>query len=178
MSEIIGYTKIHKTDAGYEPDNSIRSFVAALNKARQKFLRFRCIECGHMMFPTRTIGYNVYNRYSCINPLCLEFQKEVYLNFCYKCKTGFIDSRDTKQCPNGWYICPNCLSCCDATLYERMRQRYVSNDKPVPSYITQRLKYAHNNNGIYYCPKCGNKLNDNKKYCEICNQTYPVSQVT
>ena len=178
LSEIIGYTKIHKTDAGYEPDNSIRSFVATLNKARQKFLRLRCIECGHLMFPTRTIGYNVYNRYSCINPLCLEFQKEVYLNFCYKCKTGFIDSRDTKQCPNGWYICPNCLSCCDDTLYERMRQRYVSNDKPVPSYITQRLKYAHNNNGIYYCPKCGNKLNDNKKYCEICNQTYPVSQVT
>lgn len=175
LSEIIGYTKIKKTDAGYEPDDTMRSFVATLNKARQKFIRLKCRKCGHLLFPTKTSGYNVYNRYSCINPQCSEFRKDIYLNFCYKCKTGFIDSRDTKQCPNGWYICPNCLSCCDNAQYEMMRQRFVSNNKLVPSYITQRLKYAHNNNGIYYCPKCGNRLNKKGKnwYCKICNYMYP-----
>lgn len=174
LLEIIGYTKIHKIDAGYEPDNTVRSFIAILNRARQKFEHLKCSECGHLMFPSKTKGYNVYNRYSCINPQCSEFHKEVYLNFCYKCKTGFIDSRDTKQCPNGWYICPDCLGCCDDEQYEWMQQRYLSDNKPVPSYIRQKIGFGHNNKGIYFCPKCGNRLNSMKKdkkilYCEICN---------
>ena len=70
----------------------------------QKFRRMKCRACGHMMFTERTSGFNRYNYYECVNPTCSEVRIPVYLNFCFKCKKGLIDSRDTKQCPNGWYM--------------------------------------------------------------------------
>ena len=97
LLEIIGYPKLHPTEAGNEPDIVIRSFIAIINKVTQKFRRLKCHKCGHLMFTTKSSGYNRYNYYSCINPICPEVGKPIYLNYCYKCKKGLIDSRDTKR---------------------------------------------------------------------------------
>lgn len=113
MAEIIGFPKLHMTPGGYEPDNVVRVFIAVANKSMQKFKRLKCRGCGHLMFTDKSGRFNRHNYYSCINPNCPEAHIPVYLNYCYKCKKGLIDSRDTKQCPNGWYICPTCLACCD-----------------------------------------------------------------
>lgn len=112
MAEIIGFPKLHMTPGGYEPDNVVRVFIAVANKSMQKFKRLKCRGCGHLMFTDKSGRFNRHNYYSCINPNCPEAHIPVYLNYCYKCKKGLIDSRDTKQCPNGWYICPTCLACC------------------------------------------------------------------
>lgn len=108
MVEIIGFPKLHITPGGYEPDNVVRVFIAVANKAMQKFKRLKCRGCGHLMFTDKSGRFNRHNYYSCINPNCPEAHIPVYLNYCYKCKKALIDSRDTKQCPNGWYICPTC----------------------------------------------------------------------
>ncbi len=158
LSEIMGFPKLHMTVAGYEPDPSVRQFIAITNKVAQKFRRLKCRACGHMMFTVRTSGFNRYNFYECVNPTCAEVRTPVYLNFCFKCKKGLSDSRDTKQCPNGWYICPTCLACCDDEQYERQAQRYVLTKRPVPSRIQDKRGHGHNNKDQYFCPQCGNPI--------------------
>lgn len=158
MVEIIGFKKLHMTPGGYEPDNVVRGFIAVTNKAMQKFKRLKCRGCGHLMFTDKGSGFNRHNYYSCINPNCPEVRIPVYLSYCYKCKKGLIDSRDTKRCPNGWYICPTCLACCDDEQYERQAQRYRIINRPVPELIKRMLGHGHNDKGEYFCPNCGGPL--------------------
>ena len=158
MVEIIGFPKLHMTPGGYEPDNVVRGFIAVTNKAMQKFKRLKCRGCGHLMFTDKSGGFNSHNYYSCINPICPEARIPVYLNYCYKCKKGLIDSRDTKRCPNGWYICSTCLACCDDELYERQAQRYRIINRPVPERIARMLGHGHNDKGEYFCPDCGGPI--------------------
>lgn len=179
LSEIMGYPKLHKTVAGYEPELSVWQFIALTNKVMQKFRRLKCRACGHMMFTERTSGFNRYNYFKCANPTCAEVDHPVYLNFCFKCKKGLIDSRDTKQCPNGWYICPTCLACCDDEQYERQAQRYILTRRPVPQRIQEKRGHGHNDKGEFFCPKCGNPIqhvDDGHgnifRGCPICKKNY------
>ncbi len=77
------------------------------------------------------------------------------LNYCFKCKRGLIDSRDTKRCPNNWYIYPDCLSCCDDNMYARQVQLYILANKPVPVKLNVMLGQGHNDKNIFFCPDCG-----------------------
>ena len=159
LIEILGYPKLHETEAGYEPDPVVWQFIAVTNKVAQKFKSLKCRSCGHMLFSAKHItGFNRYNYYGCINPSCPENRKLIYLNFCYSCKKGLIDSRDSKPCPNGWYICPTCLSCCDDAQYERLAQRYVLSELTVPERIESKRGHGHNDKGKYFCPTCGNPV--------------------
>ena len=180
FAEVLGYSKIRKTEAGYEADETFRKFIAIINKVKRKFNQLKCRSCGHIMFPVKDGKFNRYNYYCCSNPRCTEFDKPVYLNYCYQCKKGLIDSRDSKRCPNGWYICPDCLSCCTDQQYQRLAQRYILNGKSVPVGIQRGIGYGHNNNGLYYCPKCGWQLrmefNNNGEWvkgeCPKCGTVY------
>lgn len=181
MTEIIGYPQLRKTDAGYEPKPSAREFIAVTNKAMQKFRRLKCRSCGHLLFTDKSSGFNRYNYYSCINPSCSEAWKPIYLNICFQCKTGYIDSRDTKQCPNGWYICPTCLSCCNDEQYERLAQRYVLSNRPIPSRIQLKLGMGHNDKNLYFCYLCGNQIEQiedgNNPITRICSQCKKVFEI-
>ena len=146
------------TDAGYEPDDQVRQFIAITNKVMQTFRRLKCRSCGHLLFTDRSSGFNRNNYYSCANTSCKEYHQPIYLSYCFKCKKGLIDSRDSKQCPNGWYICPTCLSCCDDAQYERQAQRYVVTNRPIPYWLQMKLGKGHNDKGIYYCPDCGTQI--------------------
>ena len=181
LIEIIGYPKLHATIAGNEPDPVVWSFIAVTNKAMQKFRRLKCRACGHLMFTDKSSGFNRYNYYSCINPTCSEAWKPVYLSYCYKCKKGLIDSRDTKRCPNGWYICPcpTCLACCDDAQYERQAQRYILSNRPIPDRIKKMLGHGHNDKGDYFCPNCGTHIemvqDEHGNYfrgCPTCHQKF------
>lgn len=158
MVEIIGFPKLHMTPGGYEPDNVVRVFIAVTNRVVQKIKRLKCRGCGHLMFADKSGRFNSHNYYSCINPICPEARIPVYLNYCYKCKKGLIDSRDTKRCPNGWYICPTCLACCDDEQYERQAQKYRISNRPVPEQIARMLGHGHNDKGEYFCPDCGGPI--------------------
>ena len=158
MAEIMGYKMLIKTEGGYEPKQAVWQFIAVTNKVMQKFIHLKCRACGHMLFTDKSSGFNRYNYYTCINPTCSEKGNVIYLNFCFKCKKGLIDSRDTKQCPNEWYICPNCLACCNDEQYERQAQRYILSNKPVPHKIKEKMGHGHNDKGEYFCPQCGGAI--------------------
>lgn len=184
FAEIIGYPKLHQVECGYEPDGIISLFIVVANKAMKKFSHLKCRACGHLMFPVKRDNFDRSNYYSCINPTCSEYGKAVYLNYCYKCKKGLVDSRDTKQCPNGWYICPTCLSCCDDKQYERLAQRYVISHLLIPNRIQSKLGKGHNDKGSYFCPVCGSELditydntNSFSAYCQSCNKYFKISDI-
>lgn len=180
MVEIMGFPKLRKTEAGYEPDETIVEFIACVNRVMKKFRRLKCRACGHLMYTYRFSTFNRHNHYSCINPTCSEYNHPVYLSYCYKCKTGLIDSRDSAKCPNGWYICPTCLSCCDDGLYDRQAQRYTLQNQPVPYGIQSKLGQGHNDKGIFFCPTCGTQVQyagvdgENKWGCPVCGKQYEI----
>lgn len=183
LLEIIGYNVLEKTEAGYEPNEAVRIFLAIAYKAMRKFERLKCRECGHLLFPHTGDQFNRYNYYSCRNQNCTEYNKAVYLNYCYQCKKGLIDSRDSKQCKNGWFICPNCVSCCSDEQFERLAEKYIIMKQPVPSRIQSMRGHGHNNRGQYFCPSCGGlleeKFSEGKTtifYCQQCQRSYNVKQ--
>lgn len=181
LIEIIGFPKLHLTEAGYEASTEVIQFIAVANKAMQKFRQLKCRTCGHLMFTYKSNGFNRNNYYACINRNCTEYNTSVYLNYCFKCKKGLIDSRDSKKCPNGWHICPTCLACCDDEQFERQAQRYVISGLPIPSRIQEKRGMGHNDKNIHFCPKCGTQITlfqddhgDYHKGCPECRIEYNV----
>ena len=77
-------------------------------------------------------------------------------------------------CPNGWYICPTCLACCDDMQSERLAQRYILSNRLVPNGIKKTLGLGHNNKGDYFCPNCGTHLeiiqDEHCGYCPSCQK--------
>lgn len=178
LAEIIGFSKIRKTSNGVEVDDSVGIFIAIINRAYRLFKQLKCRSCGHLLFSSgRISGYNRINYYGCSNPECSQYKQLIYLNYCHTCKKGVIDSRDTKQCPNGWYICPSCFSCCNDTLYERQEQLYVNLRKPIPSKISTFIGKGHNDKGKYFCPSCGGIMEKKEKIysCNNCNKEYSIN---
>ena len=176
LIEIIGFPKLNESDAGYEPDKAVKEFIACSNRVLKKFKRLKCRNCGHLMYTDRSSGFNRYNYYSCINQSCSEYNVPVYLNYCYRCKTGLIDSRDSAQCPNGWYICPSCFACCNDEQYQRLAQRYILSNKPIPPRIQEKIGMGHNDKDLYFCHICGTQLEkflEHDKYvwgCKKCRK--------
>lgn len=178
--EILGFSQISETSGGNEASELIRSFIGMVNKASSLFKRVRCRECNHILFPLGGSNFNRYNNFECRVPTCGERGKRVYLSQCHHCKTGLIDSRDSAQCPNGWHICPKCLSCCDDSVYERMASKYVLRRLPIPPRISEKLGHGHNDKGEYFCPKCGGLIETIRdehtdriaKVCQECRAVY------
>lgn len=180
LLEILGFPQITETSGGNEASELIRSFIGMVNKASSLFKRVRCRECNHILFPIGGSNFNRYNNFECRVPTCGERGKRVYLSQCHHCKTGLIDSRDSAQCPNGWHICPKCLSCCDDTVYERMASKYVLRRLPIPPRISEKLGHGHNDKEEYFCPKCGGEIATVRdehtdriaKVCQVCRAVY------
>lgn len=171
--EIIGYKVLEETDAGFMPNAVYNQFVTQINKAIRFSKRLVCKDCGHILFPARQRGHT---RFKCLLPSCPEYNKEVYLNYCHDCKKGIIDSRDTKQCPNGLYICPACNSCCSNAFFETMAERYRVQGLNVPAFISRNMGNGHRDQNMFFCSKCGSQKVDyidnagNHEWrCLICN---------
>ena len=139
-----------------------------------------CRECGKLMKPeiVSNFAYRAVTQFACVDENCEEFGKTVYLNHCFnkmKCNAT-IDSRDSKTCPNGQYICPECGACCST---ENFRIR-LNNLQMTGGYITSRLnKFVQNDLGHwerreFYCYNCGESMvQEGDLYkCDKCNIEY------
>lgn len=178
MSRILGYEKIRIAENGlYELSSTIKDYAAIIFKANKKFKQLKCRACGHLLFPIRSENFNRYYYFSCRNNKCKEYNVSVYLNYCYNCKRGLIDSRNTKQCTNGKYICRECLACCDDGMFERIARRNVQQRREIPYNLRMSLGTGHNNRGIFFCSDCGSQLckTDSKKmYCSKCKKNWII----
>lgn len=154
--------------------------ISGFLKSFAKFyehLKCRC--CGKLMHPVTISNFagRVINEFKCTNYECNERENIVYLNHCFnkpKC-SAIIDSRDSKVCPNGQYICPECSGCCST---ENFRNRLSYLDKTGGVKSTWLINFVehdlgHWEKGEKYCYKCGAlKEKDGKQYPCSCNTKY------
>lgn len=140
----------------------------------------KCRECGKLMKPSDITNFTsrAVTEFSCTNEGCSKKGFVVYLNHCFnkqKCNAT-IDSRDSKQCPNGQYICPECGACCST---ENFRLR-ISHLHMAGGYISDRLRlFVENDLGHwekheYYCYKCGKLMSSSNDHfhCDDCGTEY------
>lgn len=161
LLEIIGYNVLDDTEAGLIPNHVYNQFVVQINKANRFYKRLVCRECGHILFPYNNNSRNLeYNRSKCLSPTCSEYNKEVYLSYCHTCKKGLIDSRDSKKCPNGLHICPECSSCCSNAFFEAQATKRRRLGLPVPAVWARNMGNGHADRGMIYCSKCGSQKVD------------------
>lgn len=119
---------------------------------------------GKLMKPSDITNFTsrAVSVFSCTNYDCSIKEFVVYLNHCLnkqKCNAT-IDSRYSKQYPNGQYICPKCGACCST---ENFRRR-ISHLQMAGGEISRRLiefvqyDFGHWEKREFYCYKCGKPM--------------------
>lgn len=105
-------------------DNLYYRFVSVINRVNRLLEKLKCKSCNKLMRDAKTSEFAFYrvNTFHCTDFNCSEYHKSVYLTHClnWKC-LNVIDSRISKTCTNGWYICDKCDNCCSQ---EKIDSRY------------------------------------------------------
>lgn len=141
----------------------------------------KCRGCGKLMKPSEITNFTsrAVTEFSCTNENCKKKGDIVYLNHCFNKKkcNATIDSRDSKQCPNGQYICPECGACCST---ENFRLR-IGHLHMTGGLVSDRLRlFVENNLGHwekqeYFCYKCGISMqlqSNGHHVCPNCETEY------
>jgi cold shock CspA family protein len=159
-------------------------FVATINRFNRLLERMYCEKCENILYPIRQSNFAHYRvvRFHCENSECPEYHKEIYLHHCLNGNcNGIIDSRKSKKCPNGLYICTNnnCGCCCS----NEMLKRRLQNLQETGGFIHDNLKIAveeelgHLERAEYFCYKCGELMEEISKEqfrCNGCNIKYDL----
>lgn len=173
----IDYTNL----AGKTTKNGYFIIFSSFLKSFAKFYEhLKCRKCGSLLHPVNITNFatQAVTEFTCTHNGCEMKDVSIYLNHCFnkpKCKS-IIDSRDSKQCPNGQYICPECGGCCST---ENFRNR-ISNLTMTGGFVSPWLQNFVNNSlghwekGEYYCSDCGAlmAMNDGIIKCPKCGKTY------
>ncbi len=107
----------------FEEDKYYR-FLGLINRVLRLLEKIKCTSCTRILRDSKTSEFAFYRvtSFHCTKPECSKFHELVYLNHClnWKCN-NVVDSRISTVCPNGWYICDSCNSCCS---HAKIEQRY------------------------------------------------------
>ena len=126
-----------------------------------------------MLHPSQTGHYAKHTivAFKCNNIECKN-DDQVYLNHCYNGKcNAIIDSRVSKQCDNGLWICESCGTCCSQGFFKYRLQNLEEGDNFDNSdkqwiYNDTKRKYdeklGHLERAEYYCHVDGNKMKEIK----------------
>ena len=155
--EILGYDILEETEAGYMPNDIYNMFATQIRKAEKLYKNIVCKECGHVLFPAEPGSRS---KFKCLLPSCSQYGKQVYLNFCYECRWGIIDSRVSHRCPNGMHICPSCGSCCSNEYFQRQAENYHIMGENIPKFISSNIGKGHKNQNKFFCFQCGSQKMD------------------
>lgn len=165
-------------------DGHYHKFLGHINAFNRLLEHLYCEKCSNLLHPVKTSHFALYRdvRFHCIEDNCSEKHNEVYLNHCLygECKT-IIDSRVSKRCEHGLYICPNCGTCCSEELFKRKLESL----NKVGGYIHQELienvqkQNGHLEKREYYCYNCSDMMTENSSNnykCSKCNVTYDLDK--
>lgn len=160
-------------------------FITLLNRFNKLLEKMYCNECDHVLYPIESSNYNAYSvtRFICKNEKCNSKNNIVYLNHCLngKCKE-IIDSRISKKCPNGRYICLKCGSCCSTNSFQRTQQNLNitgGSELEILQNLLINNKSGHLEKAEYFCYKCGQWMMEYSKNlykCNDCHVTYDISR--
>lgn len=170
MMSILEIRLTEQSSSGLYPVESYQRFVDQVKKVNRMTSHLQCKECGHILFPDEARNprnHGFYRYYKCHNPHCNSNTDSIYLNFCNNCKTGIIDERESKKCPNGSVICRRCLSCCSNEMFQMIANNAIAEGRSIPLRIQRLMGHGHFDEGTFYCPDCGNMLTP-QRYCENC----------
>ena len=178
---ILGYNTDGIDQQGeIKKDGRYLMFVSWVNWFNMMLEHLYCRECGLILSPDKIskVGRYGVTEFSCRNDECEKFRHSIYLNTCLNrhCRS-VIDSRDCKQCPNDWYICPTCGSCCSNDMINRRYHALVTHNQTVNQSL--RIAYeqqsGHQDSGKVFCFLCGHEteLHDGKYYCKHCRRFVP-----
>lgn len=128
----------------FENDKYYR-FVSVVNRANRLLKKIQCTSCEKLLRDARTSEFAFYRvtTFHCTNPECEEYHKIVYLNHClnWRC-LNVVDSRISKKCPNDWYICDSCSSCCSQQKIDFRYENLITNNAFNPN-NPRHLKLKH-----------------------------------
>lgn len=150
-------------------------FSTYLQSFHEFLNHLKCRGCGQLMEPCDISNFarTTITEFHCVHDDCKNKGEVIYLNRCFNSKCNeIIDSRDSRQCPNGSYICQECGSCCSHNKYIERHARLVKTG----GYISQRLldlirlNEGHWEKQERYCYKCGQKIENYE--CPSCNVKY------
>ena len=165
-------------------DGDYFKFLGHINAFNRLLERLYCEECNNLIYPKNTSHFALFRdiRFYCIEETCSKKHEEIYLNNCLygECKT-IIDSRISKRCKHGLFICHNCGTCCSEDLFKRR----LANLNKVGGYIHEELidnvekQNGHLEKKEYYCYKCSGmmtEINENTYQCTECKVEYDLDK--
>jgi cold shock CspA family protein len=145
------------------PKGHYYQFIGLINRFNRLLEKMYCEECNEILYPLTTSHFASHTtvRFCCENDKCGKYKNEVYLNHCLNGQcNSVIDSRISRSCQNGLFICENCGSCCS----HNMLQRRLANLSETGGYIHPNLitcvneKLGHLERAEYFCFKCESKM--------------------
>lgn len=184
--EILGLNTDETNKMGdYIPKGHYYQFISLINRFNRLLEKLYCQECNHILYPsdfgTSNFAAHTVVRFQCRNDDCSS-NDEIYLNHCLNGQcSNIIDSRVSKRCNNGLFICDNCGSCCSHNMLERR----LSNLKLTGGYIHDNLvicvneKLGHLERGEYFCYKCKSEMTEISNdifQCSNCNVKYDTTK--
>jgi cold shock CspA family protein len=181
---ILGLSVIEKGKYGTFEIGLYNQFISQINRFNQLLDKIYCKECKQILYPVESSNYAAYSvvRYSCENENCKEHHKVVYLNHCLNGKcNSIIDSRDSKKCPNGLYICQNCGSCCSHGMFTRRLSNLEQTGGLIHDDLRLKVenKEGHLERAEYYCHSCGKMMTETSTdtfECFDCNVKYETDK--
>lgn len=155
-------------------------YYVILSSYLRSFAKFydhlMCRHCGKLMKPLDVTNFasRAVTEFACHNVACQGYKKVVYLNHCFnrnKCNAT-IDSRDSKTCPNGQYICPECGACCSTQNFARRLDNLRYNGGYISPWLVNFVNsdLGHWEKNMFYCYKCGVLMQNGR--CPICGLRY------
>lgn len=173
----------HKKDGSIIYNGLYTRFVTLINRFNRFLEKLYCTECNHILYPSESSNFTAYSvtKFICKNENCNCKNQVIYLNHCLNPQcNATIDSRVSKKCSNGLYICEECGSCCSHKMFKRRLNNLNINGQNY-SRLEQLVtnNEGHLEKAEYFCYKCGQAMieHPNKKFkCNYCNIDYDLSQ--
>jgi ribosomal protein L37AE/L43A len=164
--DILGFNTDETNRMGdHIPKGYYYQFIALINRLNRLLEKLYCRDCNHILFPVDTSHFAAHTvvSFHCINEDCSN-SDEIYLNHCLNGQCNYIiDSRVSKRCDNGLFICENCGSCCSNSMFERRLNNLNLADvtnTPLKMKIIEDLTFkiknqlGHLEKANYFCYKC------------------------
>ena len=158
---ILGFDMNQKDSRGRFVQNGVYlTFISIVNRMNYMLNHLKCKACGELLMPNDISNYSTHmiTRFKCTTTNCSEFGNVYYISKCFNWKCyEIIDQREIKRCPNDWFICKNCGSCCSNRI---VNKRIADNNEigiptsPILIDFVQR-QLGHLERRQFYCYKCG-----------------------
>lgn len=185
---ILGYDCDERRKGGEViPQGEYYKFVGTVNRFQRLLEHLQCRSCDGALYPAETSNYGYYRvtQFWCDDERCSGYHERVYLHHCLNGKcNAIIDSRDTHQCPNGWWICTNeaCGCCCSHKTNMRRRDNLQETRGFVPAALADEVDAGsgHLEQGVAFCYGCGGEMNEDARtgrfHCRPCGIFYDRNQ--